>query len=324
MYSKHMVNGDRFISGCRYVGGQIRDDGKKIVCAIGPDLRVEMDKKYRDIKILDHRAKPGRNLIDINDIDNIEVDDRRLNALIMYSGDSNVSIGRDAKIVTTLQPEFAYPEIHEGGRVPVMMHEPELRIKTSPGEQVIDYRRPGRIEACPVGSTQDDRTGVCIPHPEMKRQLESRPVLAAQYSAVRWRESDDEMVLVSDDNAMAKASLGTWLNSALPLAKAFKQARKPLTIEIVVGDELKGRTPKTGPNYDVRIGRGTYDRRKLYEIAEEAIGEQILDHDRGLPVKKALGKRLPFKVLQSDEPDSPIVIKGEGDVFYFLAPIAEG
>jgi hypothetical protein len=303
-----MVDGDRFISGCRFIGGQLRDSDKKIVCDLGNDLKVEMDKKYRDIKVLDYRARPGRNLIDINDIDNIEVDDRRLNALIMYSGDSNVSIGRDHKILTTLQPEFSYPTISDEYKAPA---------------PIMPKRLEREIEACPVGSTQDDRTGVCIPRPEMKREIESRPVLESKFSAVRWSESNDDLILVSDDNAMAKASLGTWLNSTSSLAKSFRQIKRPLTVNIVIGDELKGRTPETGPNYDVRIGRGLYDRRKLYEIAEEAIGEPILDRDRGLPVKGALGRTLPFKMLQSDASDSPIVIKGEEDVFYFLAPRVE-
>lgn len=300
-----MVNGDRFISGCRFIGGQLQDNGSKIVCNLSNDLKVELDKKYRDIKVLDYRAKPGRNLIDFNDVDNMEVDDRRLNAFLIYSGDSSVSIGRDHNITTTLQPEFSYPEISDEYKAP---------------RPIMPKRVEKAIATCPMGSTQDDRTGMCIPRPEMKRELEPRPVFESKFSAVRWNESDDDLILLSDDNAIAKASLGTWLNSSSPLAKSFRQIKKPLTVNIVIGDELKGRTPEVGPNYDVRIGRNLYDRRKLYEIAEEAIGSPILDRDRGLPVKEALGKTLPFKMLQSDTPDSPIVIKGEQDVFYFLAP----
>jgi len=307
-----MVDVNRFVSGCRFIGGQIRDDGKYVACVLSEDLKIQIDKKHQDVQVVDHRAKPGRNLVTINDIDRVETDDRRIASLIVYAGDSNVSVGRDGDVVTTLQPEFSYPRIHEETPRASMVREPELRIPVMAG-----------VEACPVGSKVDDRTGVCIPRPEMRDELTPHPVYEAHYSDVGWSESDDDLILVNGEHTMAKASLGTWLNSKLPMAKSFKQAKQPLSIELVIGDEMRGRTPAEGPQHTIRIGNSLYDRRLLYSVAEEIVGEKIFDSERDLPVKAALGRKLPFKILQSEAENQPIVVKGERDVFYYIAPKVE-
>ncbi len=80
---------------------------------------------------------------------------------------------------------------------------------------------------------------------------------------------------------------------------------------------------RQGANYYVQIGRSFFDRRKLYEIAEELIGEEIMDHTTDLPLKRHLGKKISFDVFKSPKPDMPVAVtvRGTGDVYYLLTPM---
>jgi len=303
-----MIDVSKFISGCKYMGGNNQKDGEKLVCVLENDVGIMFNPNLGELEIMDKRS--DGNVTELQNVDMLRIVEGINPAFIIGAGASSVLFSREKgglKVVTTIMDEPMYPM----GQTP----QPQTALQRA---------------GCPVGSMPDTQ-GSCVPQPEQKGMVPPSPVPHPTYLDKKWSEyNEDALILIDEDTrTMLKATLGTWLNSKSNPAAVFRKCSESLAgIEIKIGDELKGRDPeKEGPNYDVQIGRSVFDRRRLYEVAEELEGRPILDKKRQLPLGSLVesGDKIIFDAFKSPDPDMPIAVtvRDTGDVYYLIAPKLE-
>lgn len=297
-----------FLSGCKSLGGKLLKKDDNVICDFGNGkLGLISNQERNTFSVVDNRVGNGKNVTEFAPVQYIAVDN---GGIVVAGGKSYTRINRDKKDIKV------FTEI-EGSNV--YGYEPEQTRN-------LDFSHIQKREGCPVGSRTDPLTGDCIPDVKMKANVPSSRVPLPDYSSVHWnKNSYVPFILVDDDNAMAKANIGTWINSsdAADISKEFLQCKKPVDIHVEVGKEYRDAKGQGYVDKGIQIGNTTYDRDKLYRIGEEIFGIKIMDEATGKPLRSELGKRLSMKGLSSDGPYSPLVVRGKRKVYYLLNPMGE-
>ena len=297
-----------WIATCKKMGGNIVKQEKSLICDFDRGkLGVKIDHDREQVKIIDNRMKPGKNIVQLEMLDDIDVD----GGMQFKAGQSKINIDKKDSLL------HVYTEI-EG--------EPLYgRYEEAIAAVDLDYSRLEKA-GCPIGSREDEKTGSCIPDVKLKPQVPSSKVPLPKYQnpSVHWNKSADvPWILIDDSYSMAKANIGTWINSGhAKISKEFLACKKPIDITVEVGKEYKI-GPGEGLDKSVKIGQTKYHRDRIYEIAEEIFGVPIMDTRTNKPMSSELGKRIHLEGLITGEHDVPLVIRGKNKVYYLLNPMEE-
>jgi hypothetical protein len=301
-----MIDISEFASGCERIGGRNKKDGDKLVCEVDNAIGITLMPQMNELQVVDGRSGHGVNITELENIDHIRIIKGINPAFMIGAGASSILFSRERdkiKIITTIEDEPVYP-----------------------GGGVSSTRTSLEKAGCPIGSLRDPYGG-CKPVPEHKDKAARSPLPRPEYTAKQWDTfENDTYVKIDENREMLKATLGTWLNSDTGPGYAFADCSESLPgVELVVGQEMEGVSKGQNPNYDIQIGRSFYDIRRLYEIASELLGEELLERPSDIPKEKYFGERIVFDVFKSPEPNRPVAItvRDTGDVYYLLAPTLE-
>jgi len=295
-----------FIVSCKRLGGKLITQDKRVICDFGNgQLGLVVDLNNNDFNVVDKRVKPGINIATLVPVEHIASDD---SDIVASSGQSFIRVGPEKNNIKV------YTEI-EGASVYGYDPETVKELRFSQFEK----------EGCPIGTQV--KNGECIPDVKLKPQVPSSKVPLPKYSSLDWNKSVDvPWILIDDSYSIAKATIGTWINSAhATISKEFLSCKKPVEIKLEVGKEYRDAAKTGAVDKSFKIGGSYYDRDKLYRIGEEIFGVKIMDTVNDKPLRSEVDKKrhLQMNGLVSGASDSPLVIRGVNKIYYLLNPMEE-
>jgi len=150
-----------------------------------------------------------------------------------------------------------------------------------------------------------------------------------EVSKISWEleqgPHDEPLILTADGGNIVKGTDGDFKRSRH--VDELRVTQKPVSINFRIGDELKKQDKSDYDYYRkppvcVPVGKACFGRTSLYELAEEILGDHIIDNSNNI-LKNQLGRTIELKAYQSVDRDYPGVVRiiGRG-VNYVLYPDA--
>lgn len=149
-----------------------------------------------------------------------------------------------------------------------------------------------------------------------------------KFSRINWEleqgAHDEPIILTADGQNMVKGTEGDFMRSRH--SDEFRATKKPVSVSFHIGDELRKGAKDDYDYYSkppvcVPVGKACFGRLPLYQLAEEILGDRILDDSNNI-LKNQIGRAVNLKAYQSVDRDYPGLIRivGRGPVNYVLYP----